>query len=328
MKIESIKRTGNSITIINQTLLPLEFSQKELSDYQEIINSIKNLEVRGAPAIGIAAAYGLAIAVFEKQKFDIKYLRQVAIELKASRPTAVNLSWAIDRMMNKFQMENVNSLEAALELLWGEAEKIHQEDKEMCQRIGENGAALIGEGENIITYCNTGILATGGIGTALGIIYTCHRQNKNNQIFVCETRPLLQGARLTAWELMQAGINVTLIADNAVVAVMQKHKISAVIVGADRITKNGDVANKIGTYSLAVLAKKHNIPFYVAAPTSTFDKQTETGAEIEIEERNPEEVTNGFGRQTAPSGINVFSPAFDITPAELISKYITDKKVF
>ncbi len=324
---ESVKRTENSITIINQTRLPLNFEHKQLSDYKEIINSIKRLEVRGAPAIGIAAAYGLAIAVQQKQQCDLEYLNRAAVELKASRPTAVNLSWAIDRMMNKFKSENPGGLDSALEVLWAEAEAIHEEDKKMCEHIGTNGASLINQGDHIITYCNTGILATGGIGTALGIIYTCHKQNKNNKIFVCETRPLLQGARLTAWELSQVGIDVTLIADNTAGALMLKNEISSVIVGADRITKNGDVVNKIGTYSLAVLAEKHNIPFYVAAPSSTFDNQSETGSEIEIEERQPEEITNGFGEQTTPSDIRVFSPAFDITPKELISKYITDRSI-
>ena len=283
------------------------------------------MQVRGAPAIGIAASYGLAIAVTKSKKFDRTFIEGVAKELKASRPTAVNLFWAVDRMVDKYLNDYPTTLKDVLTTLWGEAELIHNEDRQMCQAIGENGARLIKSGDTILTHCNTGALATGGIGTALGVIYVCRDQGKKIIVYADETRPVLQGARLTAWELKQENIPVTLICDSAAGTLFQQGKIQHVIVGADRITQNGDVANKIGTYPLAVLAHRHNVPFYVAAPSSTFDEKIKSGSEISIEERSPIEVTNGFGKATAPKGVAVYSPAFDITPRALISYYITDK---
>ncbi len=327
MKVNSIQRVGNSIKIIDQTLLPSKLKYIKLDNYKRIIAAIKKMQVRGAPAIGIAAAYGLAIAASKAKKYEIDFIQRVADELKNARPTAVNLFWAVDRMVVRFQKDSPNTFKDALALLWDEAERIHDEDRQMCLQIGRNGANLIKNGDTILTHCNTGALATGGIGTALGVIYTCHEQGKNIQVFADETRPVLQGARLTAWELKQAGIPVTLICDSAAGILFQQNKIQHVIVGADRITANGDVANKIGTYPLAVLAQKHEIPFYVAAPYSTFDPSIKSGNNITIEERSSAEVTNGFGTATAPRGVKVYAPAFDITPSDLITYYITDKGI-
>ena len=327
MKIKGIERFKNSVKIIDQTLLPAKLKYVTLDTYKSIITAIKKLQVRGAPAIGIAAAYALAISVVKSKRFDSKFINKVADELKTSRPTAVNLFWAVDRMVAKFKKDSPLSLKDALESLWDEAELIHDEDRRMCLAIGENGAKLISSGDTILTHCNTGALATGGIGTALGVIYTCRDQGKKIKVFADETRPVLQGARLTAWELKQEKIPVTLICDSASGTLFQQGKIQHVIVGADRITLNGDVANKIGTYPLAVLAHRHNVPFYVAAPSSTFDAKIKSGSEILIEERSAIEVTNGFGTATAPKGVAVYSPAFDVTPRELISYYITDKGV-
>jgi len=285
MKFKTLERVGSKLRIIDQTCLPEELIYLEFDDYKSIIDAIKCMKVRGAPAIGIAAAYGLAVAMKQRGEFDIEYLEKVALEFKNARPTAVNLAWAVDRVV-----AHVN-------------------------------------GESVLTHCNAGALATGGIGTALGIIYTCHEQGKKLKVYADETRPLLQGARLTAWELMQEGIDVTLICDNTAGMLMCEGKVDHVIVGADGIAKNGDVANKIGTYSVAVLAKENRVPFYVAAPYSTFDNDIEKGEDIIIEERASEEVTEGFGRRTAPTGVKVYSPAFDITPYELVSFYITDKGV-
>jgi len=327
MKVKSIQRIGNSIKIIDQTLLPAKLKYIKLDNYKKIITAIKKMQVRGAPAIGIAAAYGLAIAATKAKKYDSSFIYKVADELKNSRPTAVNLFWAVDRVVAKFKKESASSIKKAIEILWDEAERIHEQDRQMCLQIGENGAELIKDGDTILTHCNTGALATGGIGTALGVIYSCRDQGKKIHVYADETRPVLQGARLTAWELKQEGIPVTLICDSAAGTLFHQKKIQHVIVGADRITVNGDVANKIGTYPLAVLAHRHGVPFYVAAPTSTFDSKIKSGSDILIEERSTHEVTNGFGTATAPKGIKVYSPAFDITPRELITYYITNKGV-
>jgi len=246
---------------------------------------------------------------------------RVVQEFKNSRPTAVNLFWALDRMLDKYSKCSSTEI---LSILEKEAMMIHKEDEEMCKKIGENGAALISNGDSILTHCNAGALATGGIGTALGVIYICHNQGKNIKVYADETRPLLQGARLTAWELQQENIDVILIADNTAGMLMRQGKIDHVIVGADRVTRNGDVANKIGTYSIAVLAKENNIPFYVAVPSSTFDNDLLSGDDIIIEERPDLEITEGFGRRTAPANVDVYSPAFDVTPSAYVSYYITD----
>ena len=327
MKVKAIERQNRSIKIIDQTRLPAELNYLVLDDYQQVVEAIKTLKVRGAPAIGIAAAYGMAMAIGKFEKYDKRFIDEVAEKFCSLRPTAVNLFRAVDRMKNKLFSETPQNTESAAKLMWHEASSIHNEDQQMCESIGKNGAELISVGDTILTHCNTGALATGGIGTALGVIYTCRDQGKKNRIFAGETRPVLQGARLTAWELKQEGIPVTLICDNMAGMIMKQGRINHVIVGADRIAANGDTANKIGTYPLAVLAIHHNIPFYVAAPSTSFDNSIKTGAEIKIEERPASEITNGFGIAIAPEDIEVYSPAFDITPRELISFFITENGI-
>ena len=327
MKVKALERIGNRLRVIDQTRLPGELILKDIKDYRDIINAIRRLEIRGAPAIGIAAAYGLAIAAQSTGRHDLDFLKQVGKEFTATRPTAVNLFRAVDRMLLCGKALSAVSAEEAQAALWVEAEAIHEEDRRMCIRIGELGSTLITDGDTILTHCNAGALATGGIGTALGVIYTCRDQGKRLHVFADETRPLLQGARLTTWELQQEGIDVTLICDSTAGTLMKQGQIDHVIVGADRITRNGDTANKIGTYSLAVLAKEHKIPFYVAAPSSTFDDNIESGDQIVIEERAAEEVTCGFGKRTAPEGVAVYSQAFDVTPNELITCFITDQGI-
>lgn len=327
MKVVAIERIDDHVRLIDQTKLPGELVYHDIDDYREMIEAIRRLEVRGAPAIGIAASYGLALAVKQARAFDGATMERLATEIKAARPTAVNLFWAIDRCVAAVNKARPESLEVTLEVLWSEAAAIHEEDREMCRRMGEFGATIFNDGEGVLTHCNAGALATGGIGTALGVIYTCYEQGKRLKVYADETRPLLQGARLTTWELMQEGVDVTLIADNMAGMVMREGKVQRVIVGADRIAKNGDTANKIGTYSVAVLAREHRIPFYVAAPMSTFDDSTATGEGIHIEQRSAEEITDAFGRRIAPEGVKVYSPAFDVTPNELVTAFITDQGI-
>jgi methylthioribose-1-phosphate isomerase len=327
MKVKALERTGVQLRFIDQTALPSSLVYKSTPDYRVVIDAIKRLEIRGAPAIGIAAAYGLALAVKSAGQFNPENFLQVANEFKASRPTAVNLFWAVDRVVARVQSLGTGSFPEVLTALWREAEAIHEEDRQMCDRIGKYGADLVKDGAIILTHCNTGALATGGIGTALGVIYTCRDQGKLIKVYADETRPLLQGARLTAWELQHEGIDVTLICDSVAAMLMRQGRVDLVIVGADRIARNGDTANKIGTYSVAVLAKEHRIPFYVAAPESTFDRSMADGSSIIIEERSSREVTEGFGAKTAPDGIKVYSPAFDVTPNEYITAFITDRGI-
>jgi len=324
MPVEAIRREGDAVILLDQTRLPGTVDYKQITDYREIITAIKRLEIRGAPAIGIAAAYGLALGARALDPYTKEAMQTIAGEIATARPTAVNLDWAVDRVMARLAAEAPSGQAAVVALLWDEAAKIHDEDRAMCRRIGEHGAELIARGETVLTHCNTGALATGGIGTALGVIYVAHEQGKEVRVVADETRPLLQGARLTAWELREAGIDVTLIADSVAAMLMRQGKIQRIIVGADRIAANGDTANKIGTYSVALLAKAHGVPFYVAAPSTTFDANITSGDQIQIEERAPEEVTEGFGSRTAPDGINVYAPAFDVTPNELITGFITD----
>lgn len=325
MKVEAIIRAGGRIKLIEQTKLPEQLSYLEARDYHEVIAAIKRLDVRGAPAIGIAAAYALAMAAEQAGELSLRVIDTVGAEIKAARPTAVNLAWAVDRVVDRARRENPSGRDDLIRLLWSEADAIHNEDRELCDRIGRYGAAMINPGDGILTHCNAGALATGGIGTALAVIYVAQEQGKRPRVFADETRPLLQGARLTAWELMQAGVDVTLICDNMAATVLRQGRVQHVIVGADRIARNGDFANKIGTYPLAVMAREHGVPFYVAAPYSTFDDAIASGDEIPIEERSAEEVSHGFGRTTAPDGVKVFNPAFDVTPGELVNCYITDK---
>ena len=320
------------LVLIDQTRLPTELVERECRDVETVWEAIKQLRVRGAPAIGIAAAYGVvlglqAVAGADEAAFYDR-LAEVLKYLAESRPTAVNLFWALDRMKTKaLALRGAippNEIHAAL---LAEAREIHEEDRALCHAIGRYGAGLLADKVGVLTHCNAGGLATAEYGTALSVFFTCQDQGKKLHIYVDETRPLLQGARLTAWELAQRGIDATLICDNMAGQVMREGKVQAVIVGADRIAANGDTANKIGTYSVAVLAQAHGIPFYVAAPTTTFDLSIESGDQIPIEQRSGHEITHGFGRQTAPDGIGVYNPAFDVTPARLIKAIITERGV-
>jgi len=334
-KIETIRWVGDErghLVLIDQTLLPLELVERECRDVESVWEAIKQLRVRGAPAIGIAAAYGVVLGLQLADKSDRRALAarfsEVADYLATSRPTAVNLFWALDRMRDKATALLVESASSSfLTGLLAEARAIHEEDRAICRAIGRYGAELLADGGGVLTHCNAGGLATAEYGTALSVFFTCQDQGKRLHVFVDETRPLLQGARLTAWELAQRGIAATLICDNMAGQVMREGKVQAVVVGADRIAANGDTANKIGTYSVAVLAAAHNIPFYVAAPTTTFDLAIQSGEQIPIEQRSREEITHGFGRQTAPDGIAVYNPAFDVTPARLIKAIITERGV-
>lgn len=331
MKFKVIEPLENKIRILDQTKLPVELVYNEYDDYRDIIDSIKRLEIRGAPAIGIAGAYALAVASVAQIDVDLNHLKKVlpdiAKEIINARPTAVNLGWGVNRVLSAGEKYNGDDKKEFQKIIWDEATAILEEDKILCDKIGQHGEKLLKDGDTVLTHCNAGALATGGSGTALSPIYAAKRAGKNISVYADETRPLLQGARLTAWELKQEGIDVTLICDNMAGMVMKQGKIDCVIVGADRVAKNGDVANKIGTYSVAVLAREHNIPFYVALPYSTFDSNIESGDKIPIEERDSDEITNWGGVQTAPDGVRVYSPAFDITPTELVTAYITDQGI-
>lgn len=319
------------IRLIDQTLLPSELKYIYCEDLKSVWHAIKTLMVRGAPAIGIAGAMGVVLGAKDINTEDVdtflQELKRVTAYLGSSRPTAVNLFWGITRMERIAQEKNGNSVQKIKELLLEEALKIQNEDKAICRQIGENGAGFIKDGSSILTHCNAGGLATADYGTALAVLFKAKEQGKKIKVYADETRPLLQGSRLTAWELMHAGIDVTLICDNMAAHVMKQGKVQGVIVGADRIAANGDTANKIGTYGVSILAKEHGIPFYVAAPVSTFDLSIKSGEDIPIEERSPEEVTHGFGKRTAPEGVKVFNPAFDVTPAKNITAIITEKGV-
>lgn len=318
-----------ALWLIDQTVLPHQVRTCRCTSWQEVAEAIRTLKVRGAPAIGLAAAYGLALAArSEAGQARAERLRQVrsaAEGLRATRPTAVNLAWALHRLMG---VAEATPDPAALgERLLEAAHALARADMDASRRIGGHGAALLPSGARVLTYCNTGMLATGGYGTALGVLRCAHEQGRAIHVIVCETRPVLQGARLTTWELQQIGIPATLLTDNAAGALMRSGEVDIVIVGADRIAANGDVANKIGTYMLAVLAHFHRIPFYVAAPLSTVDLSTPDGAAIPIEERSPEEVTTVAGVRVAAAGISARNPAFDITPHALVAAIITETGV-
>jgi methylthioribose-1-phosphate isomerase len=319
------------IRMIDQTKLPCELVHLETADLEEICEAIKMLRVRGAPAIGVAAAMGVAAAVQMSSAGTstelVAEVDAVADRLATTRPTAVNLFKALDRMRAAAAGHLALSPDALKLRLVEEAIAFFEEDREMCRCIGEHGAMLLEDGQNVLTHCNAGSLATSEYGTALAPIYVATEQGKAIHVFSDETRPLLQGSRLTAWELSQAGIGVTVLCDNMAAQLMKDGRIDVVFVGADRIASNGDSANKIGTYGVAVLAKAHGIPFYVLAPTSTFDMTLATGDEIPIEERDPLEVTCGFGTRTAPEGVDVYCPAFDVTPAELIAGIVCEKGI-
>ncbi|WP_409254143.1 S-methyl-5-thioribose-1-phosphate isomerase [Bacillus sp. SCS-153A] len=328
--IRSVRWKGDHILLLNQQKLPHITEFIQLKTIEDVWDSIHTLKVRGAPAIGITAAFGLALWAQSFQQRDnylgfYYELEKKRSYLESSRPTAVNLSWALTRLINRFS-EAATVSEGQL-LLKEEALTIAQEDEEVCRSIGEYAAELFKEGDAVLTHCNAGGIATARYGTALAPFYITKEKGIDLKVYATETRPVLQGARLTVWELMQAGIDVTLITDNMAAHTIAEKNISAIIVGADRIAADGDTANKIGTRGLAILAKAFNIPFYVASPLSTIDLAIETGADIPIEERNPEEVSHLNGVEVAPKGANVYNPAFDVTPNEYITAIITEKGI-
>lgn len=326
--LEWVGGPDGRLRMIDQTLLPTELKHIECGTVDEVWEAIKMLRVRGAPAIGIAAAYGVCVGVQDVRLADeatfLQTLDATIAELATSRPTAVNLFWALERMRRVATTEIGHGAAAIFARLLDEAHAIAAEDRQMCRDIGRHGATLLADGQGVLTHCNAGGLATADYGTALAVFFAAAESGKTLHVYADETRPLLQGARLTAWELQQRGIDVTLICDSMAAQVMREGRVSAVVTGADRIAANGDAANKIGTYQVALAAAAHNIPFYVAAPSSTFDLSLADGDEIPIEERDPREITHGFGRQTAPEGIRVYNPAFDVTPARLIRAIICE----
>ena len=327
----SFSADAADLRIIDQTRLPGALVELTLTELPAMVEAIRSLRVRGAPAIGVAGAIGLAVlagraSIENPATFDAA-ITTAASALRSARPTAVNLAWAVDRVLAAGQVGGASPAIRA-SAMRAEATAILDDDIAMCARIGEHGATLLRAGMTVLTHCNAGALATAGIGTALAPVYTLHARGEAIHVFADETRPLLQGARLTAWELDRAGIPVTLLTDGMVASVMRSGSVDAVLVGADRIAANGDVANKIGTYGVAVLARHHGIPFYVLAPTSTLDAQTAHGDAMHIEQRHGEEVRSLGGVATAPSGVRVHNPAFDVTPAALVTAIVTDRGVF
>jgi len=322
---------GDPLRVLDQTALPLEERRLDLLDVDEVAGAIRRLAVRGAPLLGVTAAFGVALAAVRSTEGSARGLcrdlRRAGKRLVASRPTAVNVAWAVERVLGAAEAAAGGGREAVAASAVSEARAIEREDEASCLAIGRFGAALVPEDANVLTHCNTGALATGGIGTALGVIRTAHEDGRRLHVLVGETRPILQGARLTAWELRGLGIPMTLIADSAAGSLMARGGVDLVIVGADRIAANGDVANKVGTYALAVLARHHGIPFHVAAPFSTIDFGTPTGEGIAIERRNPREVTEPLGVRIAPEGTWALNPAFDVTPASLVTTIVTDRGV-
>jgi len=329
--IKTIIWKNNTVVLIDQNALPLAERYVVCKSYKEVISAIKDLTVRGAPAIGVAAAMGAALGALHLPSLPPKFFQRkffaICDEIAQARPTARNLFWALERMKKCFDQTKHLSQRALVDKLVNEAKRICSEDIEINRQMGKYGSTLLADGDNILTHCNAGALATAGYGTALGVIRAARDQSKNLHVYVDETRPVLQGARLTAWELKKEKIPFTLITDNMAGFLMWQGKVDKIIVGADRIAANGDTANKIGTYSLAVLACAHYIPFYVAAPLSTIDISLKTGAAIPIEERKNEEVTHFKGFRSAPEGTEVYNPAFDITPAKYITAIITEKGI-
>lgn len=331
MPVTTITWEDNAVKMLDQTLLPRQKVYLRIEDTATMWDAIKRLCVRGAPAIGDAAALGVYLGIRNSSATDhaafMADLKKTTDYLATSRPTAVNLFWALDRMTRVAQANVALTIPDLKARLLDEARTIVDEDLATCHAIGRHANELIADGATVLTHCNAGGLATAGYGTALAGIYTAHAAGKKVSVYADETRPLLQGARITTFELMEAGVPVTLICDNMAATVMREGRIDLVIVGADRIAANGDAANKIGTYGVAIIAKEHGVPFYVAAPLSTIDRDTTTGAGIPIEERDPLEVTNWGGVPTAPEGCQVYSPAFDVTPASMIAGIITEKGV-
>ena len=324
-KFNSISFKNNKLIFINQTKLPLQEEYIITDNYNRIAIAIEKLEVRGAPAIGIAAAYATALAFKNNSNYSPNFFKKILHRLSKTRPTAVNLFWALNRMEKVY--ENYSSKSKIYNLLLKEAKKIHLEDIEMCNKIALNGQLIFSEKLNVLTHCNTGKLATGGEGTALSIILLAFKNNKVNHVYVDETRPLFQGSRLTAFELFKAGVPFSINTDSTAAFLMQQKKVDIVITGADRIALNGDTANKIGTYNLAVLCKHHNIPFFIAAPTSTIDKKCNSGKHIIIELRDKSELNSYQSKQITSNNYEVYAPAFDITPHNLITGIISEKSL-
>ncbi len=331
MNFKTLYWKDDKVYLIDQRKLPLEEIYLEYSDYKTLADAIKNMVVRGAPAIGVTGAMGVALGALgidsKTQEDFIQKMNKVCDVLISTRPTAVNLAWGVNRMKALYLKAMDFNQEKMRELLVQEALAIFEEDVQLCKKIGEQGEKLFEDGDTVLTHCNAGALATAGQGTALSPIYEAYRKGKKIKMFADETRPFLQGARLTAWELTKNNVDVTLIPDVAAASLMRAGVIQKVIVGADRIVANGDFANKIGTYSVALAAKTHNIPFYVAAPFSTIDWEMQSGAEIPIEERPRDEVANFFEQNIAPAGVKVRNPAFDVTPNELVTGIITERGV-
>jgi len=329
--IHTLEWTDRGIRFLDQTKLPTEEVYVTCGTYQQVADAIRNMVVRGAPAIGVAAAMGIALGVKNskarngaelKKEFD-----EICEVIRDTRPTAVNLFWAIRRMSEKFDLLRIRSLARIRQALIDEALRMHAEDIAANQAMGRYGATLMPSSGGVLTHCNAGALATAGYGTALGVIRAAVEQGKKIHVYADETRPFLQGSRLTAWELMKDGIPTTVISDSMAGVMMQKGKIAAIVVGADRIAANGDVANKVGTYTVAVMAKENAIPFYVAAPLSTVDLATSDGSKIPIEQRNPAEVTHIGGKQMTPDGVEIENPAFDVTPAKYVTAIITERGI-
>jgi methylthioribose-1-phosphate isomerase len=329
--IQTLEWTDSGVRFIDQTKLPSEETYVTCTSYEQVADVIRNMVVRGAPAIGVAAAMGIALGVKNSRASNIAELKEdfetIAGVIGKTRPTAVNLFWAIRRMREKFESLLSRPLPEIKRALIEEARRMHAEDIAANRAMGRHGAALMPASGGVLTHCNAGALATCGYGTALGVIRAAVEAGKKIHVYADETRPFLQGSRLTAWELMKDGIPTTVISDNMAGAMMRQGKIGAIVVGADRIAANGDVANKIGTYSLAVLAKEHGIPFYVAAPFSTIDLETPDGSKIPIEQRSAREVTHIAGKAIAPEGVQVENPAFDVTPAKYVHAIITERGV-
>jgi methylthioribose-1-phosphate isomerase len=329
--IQTLEWTDSGVRFIDQTKLPTEETYVNCTTAEQVADVIRNMVVRGAPAIGVAAAMGIALGIknskAEKGADLKKDFDRVADLIGKTRPTAVNLFWAIQRMSDKFEHARMLPIPQIKEVLIEEAKRMHAEDIAANQAMGRHGATLMPSSGGVLTHCNAGALATAGYGTALGVIRAAVEQGKKIHVYADETRPFLQGSRLTAWELMKDGIPTTVISDNMAGAMMKEGKIGAIVVGADRIAANGDVANKIGTYTVAVLAREHEIPFYVAAPFSTIDLATPDGSKIPIEERNGKEVTHIAGKQMVPDGVSVENPAFDVTPAKYVAAIITERGI-